>query len=219
MDTQHAIRQLILDIDGHLGGLADVHVRQVKDQLSKFSLGPIRVLSPDPEPRCGYLDEALSALAGSEALGQALALARPHLVWITYDSYPPSDIGPFFRLSHAFAPLIGKGGHIHADDWELGLFLMAPRLLYRDHHHLAPELYLPLTGPHRWRFGPHQRWQNLAANVPVWNEPWAPHATLTGEVPFLALYVWTRDVDEPAKVVHADDWKEFETPQRGSGMH
>ncbi len=36
----------------------------------------------------------------------------------------------------------------------MGLFVIAPHVLYRDHAHAAPELYLPLTGPHGWRFAP-----------------------------------------------------------------
>ena len=95
-------------------------------------------------------------------------------------------------------------------DFELGLFLVAPRTLYRDHRHLAPELYVPLTGPHEWRFGTGESWTEYSAHTPIWNDPMQIHATLVREVPFLALFAWTRDVAADAVIVPATDWAEIE---------
>src|SRR5690606_38444835 len=96
-----------------------------------------------------------------------------------------------------------------ASDFAFGIFLISPRTLYRDHRHPAPELYVPLTGPTRWRFG-RGAWETRAAGEPVWNEPDAVHATLVGDVPFLCLYAWTRDVTLPAETVDAPDWEAIE---------
>jgi len=124
------------------------------------------------------------------------------LRWMTYDAYPPDRIGPAFCGGHAFAPLIGaEGAPFPARDFDAGLFLMAPGLTYPDHRHPAPELYLPLTGPHLWRFDGAGDFAPLPAGVPVWNPPRRIHATRTGAVPFLALYVWTDEVDAPAELV------------------
>lgn len=48
------------------------------------------------------------------------------------------------------------------------------------------------------------------AHQPVWNPPHQPHLTKVGEVPFLYLFVWTRDVDQIAQVIPADDWPDLE---------
>ena len=116
------------------------------------------------------------------------------------------EIGARFAGSHAFAEIVGPGAAIEAADYDLGLFLIGPQVLYRDHHHPAPELYLPLTGPTRWRFGPAAPWETRAAGEPVWNPANRVHATVVDAVPFLCLFAWTRDVREPAVVDRADDW-------------
>jgi hypothetical protein len=99
---------------------------------------------------------------------------------------------------------------VPADDFELGLFLIAPKTLYRDHRHKAPELYVTLTGPHEWRFGVGESWTEYEAHTPIWNEPMQVHATLVRDIPFLALFAWTRDVMADATVVRAPDWAEIE---------
>ena len=163
-------------------------------------------------PSCGHLDAALDIAAGNGAatLAAAIRAASAHLYWRTYDSYPPERIGDHFPGRHGFARLIGPGGTIHNGDFGLGLFVMAPRTFYRDHCHPAPELYAPLTGPHRWRFdrGP---WFSRPAHEPVWNEPMTVHATLSGDVPFLCVYIWTRDIRAPAQLVEAADWADIES--------
>ena len=163
-----------------------------------------------PMPLCGWLDEALQTITQADALKQAIEEARPDLRWITYDLYDGNSIGPRFPKAHAYVSLIGGEGHVLADDFELGLFLIAPGTLYRDHHHAAPELYAPLTGPHRWRFGTGSPWIEKPAHVPVWNPSWAVHATLVADVPFLCLFGWTKDVNSAAKVVPAADWAVIE---------
>ena len=76
--------------------------------------------------------------------------------------------------------------------------------------HKAPELYAPLTGPHGWRFGPGLPLDIKAAHVPVWNAPQRPHLTKVGPVPFLCIFCWTRDVNDTAVVLPADDWAVLE---------
>jgi hypothetical protein len=207
MEREPAIRVLIAAIDGHLARHDGPGIAEVLQGIARFGAGSVNDLAPHPHPDCGHLDETLSATG---ALVSAISDARPYLKWITYDGYPRLEIGPRFPEAHAFATVIGPAGLVGAPDFELGLFLIAPYTLYRDHHHPAPELYLPLTGPHRWRFGIEAPWQELPADRPVWNAPWAVHATAVGSVPFLCIYGWTRDVDLPARVVQAGDWAEIE---------
>lgn len=174
--------------------------------------GPERAITPGSNPVTDrWLAPALASLAATHpALAQGICTAAPHLHWITYDAYPRALIGDAFATGHAFAGLRGEGAPFAATDFELGLFLIAPRTLYRDHHHPAPELYAPLTGPHDWRFAPGAALHARPAHAPVWNPPHRPHLTRTGTTPFLAFYVWTRDVNQPAHVIPADDWPELE---------
>jgi hypothetical protein len=161
-----------------------------------------------------WLGSALGRLGATHpALALAIAAAAPHLGWITYDRYPPEDIGATFAKGHAFASLVGEGAPYSAGDFDFGLFLIAPHVLYRDHAHPAPELYAPLTGPHHWRFEPGAALVRKDAHEPVWNDADAPHLTKVGSVPFLCFYGWTRDVHFPARVIPADDWAALEARQ------
>lgn len=158
-----------------------------------------------------WLPDALAALDRTHpALAAAILMAVPHLDWITYDGYPPERIGPGFAEGHAFASILGRRGPFFVPDVSCGLFLIAPQVVYRDHAHAAPELYAPLTGPHGWRFAPGDALTVLPAHEPVWNPPHRPHLTKVGSLPFLCLYVWTRDVTEAAYVLPADDWPALE---------
>lgn len=158
-----------------------------------------------------WLQPALDQLSpGHPVLAAAIAAASGGLDWVTYDAYPPDKIGSAFTRGHAFASILGGDAPFAAADFELGLFLIAPGVLYRDHHHPAPELYAPLTGPHGWRFGIGRPVVRKPAHQPVWNPPHQPHLTRVGAVPFLCLFVWTQDVNAPAHVIAADDWPTLE---------
>jgi hypothetical protein len=210
-DRDAAVRHLLDEIDRYLTGLAGPGIAETRTGIAGYRSYPLR-----PEPPAGnatertHLPAALAALSGDQPiLASAIAAAKPHLHWRIYDSYPPEEIGAGFLVGHTYASLIGEGA-IPADDFDLGLFLIAPGLLYRDHAHPAPELYAPLTGPHGWRFAPEGPIMIKPAHEPVWNNPDQPHLTKVGPVPFLAIYCWTRDVNEPARIIHAADWDALE---------
>ena len=192
-------------------GAADVRAGLCEDP------GPERMISARSNPVSDrWLAPALKILdADRPRLGAAIAAAAGGLDWVTYDAYPRDKIGEAFAQGHAFASVLGGDAPFAAPDFELGLFLIAPGVLYRDHHHAAPELYAPLTGPHGWRFGPRGPLTLKPAHQPVWNPPHQPHLTKVGAVPFLCLFVWTRDVNEPAQVIDADDWAALESTPHG----
>jgi hypothetical protein len=184
-------------------------------------------LRPDPGPARqmpargnavvdNWLEPALALVAPDQpALAKAIARVADQLEWITYDGYPLADIGEGFATGHAYASIMGEASPFAAKDFDLGLFLIAPDVLYRDHHHAAPELYGPLTGPHGWRFGTGRPLITKPAQQPVWNPSHRPHLTKVGRVPFLCLFVWTRDVQEVAQVIPADDWPALEALKIG----
>ena len=205
-----AVTRLIEEIDRYLARLKGPGITNVRAGIARFGAGSVRQMAKPAPPVCGHLDTALVAMTGADPLCMAIEDIRPQLSWITYDAYPRQLIGNRFPLAHAFVSLIGGVGFIPADDFELGLFLIAPKTLYRDHCHRAPELYVPLTGPHEWRFGTGASWTEYKAHTPIWNEPMQVHATLVRDLPFLSLFAWTRDVDAHATVTPSPDWNLIE---------
>jgi hypothetical protein len=163
-----------------------------------------------------WLAPALESVAKRQPLlARAIADAAGHLEWVTYDAYPLEEIGEGFARNHAFASILGEHAAFPAQDFDLGLFLIAPDVLYVDRAHPAPELYAPLTGPHGWRFGPGRPLILKPAHEPVWNPPMQPHLTRVGSTPFLCLFVWTKHVNEVATVLPADDWAALEEAKIG----
>jgi hypothetical protein len=210
--SETAFRNLVAAIDGYIAGLAFPGRADVQAGIAAARQTDPRPVEQRPSVLCdAHLPGALSSLAGDghAALASAIAAAAPHLTWVTYDAYPAAEIGDF-AVRHAFASLIGEGAPYAGHDFDLGLFLIAPDTLYRDHQHAAPELYAPLTGPHFWRFDEYATFVAKPAHEPVWNEPWQVHATLTGAVPFLSIFCWTSDVSAPARIV----WPEPHAVQR-----
>lgn len=179
-----------------------------EDVLAGLALA--QMAQPDPGPNAvvsAHLAHALAVAERGGAAGPVVAAvgaAAPWLHWITYDIYPLEEIGGTFATSHAFAALA------LGDDFELGVFLVAPGVFYRDRAHAAPEMYVPLTGPHGWRFAPGTALERKPALEPVWNPPHQPHATLVSDVPFLCLYAWTRDTSDAAYVLPSSDWDRIE---------
>lgn len=210
-EGREAVAGLVSEARRYIESLASERkgVEAVLARLAEFDLSANAVVLPEPAetPTCRHLDAALAA-AGASPLAHAISRTRPFLHWITYDAYGTS-IGPRFPTHHAFSGLIGEYRMIPASDFAFGLFLVAPRTFYRDHRHPAPELYVPLTGPTRWRFE-RGEWETRKAGAPVWNEPNAVHATVVEDVPFLCLYAWTRDVALPAEAVETSDWQAIE---------
>jgi hypothetical protein len=210
LNREKSLLHLVEAVEDYLASNGGPGTQELCAALPIASSRAVRPTPVSAEPMCGFLDEALSCIEGADELRAAIESARSFLCWVTYDLYPRAEIGPYFPAAHAFASLVGPGAPVAAEDVDLGLFLIAPKTLYRDRHHAAPELYAPLTGPHRWRFGADTSWIEQPAHRTVWNEPWAVHATLTGEKPFLCIYGWTRDINVPARVVHAADWNMIE---------
>jgi Dimethlysulfonioproprionate lyase len=209
ISSEETLHALVHAIDAYLSLLRDPCIGVVREGIAHWCKGSVRKIGPASLSLASELKQALAAM-DNIGLRSAIEAASPWLSWTTYDAYPLADIGEGFAKGHAFASLIGEGAPISADDFDLGLFLVAPRVFYRDHRHAAPELYAPLTGPHGWRFAPDAPLTWKEAHEPIWNEPWQPHAMLVGATPLLAIYCWTQNVNAPAEITRADDWHENE---------
>jgi hypothetical protein len=213
---RHPLLTLAEAIDGYIDTcplqhreLAGIR-RRLRERLKPNMLAPLK--ASDRTSPTMQLSPALS-LASQQGAGDiidAIGPAMPYLDWISYDSYPVAEIGRHFPRRHLFASLISPVDPDWSHDFDCGLLWIAPHTLYRDHHHPSPELYLPLTGPSLWRFGPDKPWGERQAGELVWNAANVIHATLVKDAPLLCLYAWTANVDAPAKVVAATDWQEIE---------
>lgn len=211
-----AILALIDEADLYLSRFATPGIAETRARIAEARDARLNLRPRAPNAVAGrWLTPALELLAPQEpALAAAIRAAGPWLNWVTYDRYSP-DIGPDFAQGNAVASLAGVYGPVDVPDFDLGLFLVAPHVLYRDHAHPAPELYAPLTGPHGWRFGPGTPLQIRPAHQPLWNPPNHPHLTKVGPMPFLALYAWTQDIAGQPCVLPADDWPGLEALRLG----
>ncbi|NNE21599.1 MAG: hypothetical protein HKN11_03230 [Rhizobiales bacterium] len=211
--------KLVAAIKAYLEAVVDESpgVGEVLSQINTLTLDPGRMIHrrPVPPAHSKLLDVAIAGIPGGRLAGIAEALpAVVDLVEWRMDRgrfyEDPREIGDDYTNGNMNCELIGpEGNAFHHPDFTLGLFFMVPRILYRDHDHIPPELYLPLNGPHGWRFdvGP---WQDLPAGAVVWNEPEQPHAMRTYDMPFLAIYSWPHDVNNLCRVVQAGDWGKIE---------
>lgn len=212
MLRETSIRNLIAEIDIYLGRFTGPGISDVRAGIARWRNAPLREVRPARIRPTEHIDRALEWMDanGDRRLAGALRAAMPHLEWQAYDPYPRELIGETYAENHCMASVIGEVGHVGSVDFELGLFGFGPGILYRDHHHAAPELYAPLTAPHGWRFASGEALNWRSDFEPVWNEAWAPHAFRSGPFPYFCVVGWTRDVNVPAKMIEAADWPALE---------
>ena len=100
--------------------------------------------------------------------------------------------------------LIGPvNGHFKSKELKLGLFLLEPKIFYKDHKHEAPELYLNLTKGTDWRFE-ETIWQEKGSGSIVYNEAFRVHAMRTKQNPFLSVWCWSTNPITKCVVVNRD---------------
>jgi|TARA_B110000438_G_scaffold81475_1_gene81331 hypothetical protein len=173
----------------------------------------------DTPPQGTRHDEILdSAMAGIKAphlqeIATCLAAAKNDLVWREDNSQyysPDANLGEGYSECNLHTLLIGPDAcGFHNSDFILGVFLLGPRTLYRDHNHAAPELYLNLAKKSGWRlnFGD---WQDYPAGSLIWNNADEIHATKTYDQPFISVFVWLEKINSKCNVVFSKDWAEIE---------
>lgn len=192
-------------IDAIRRSLKGAHAAQVKTRLAEQDLSPSAVLEPRPLrlPATRYLPECVAAsMFISPDVAAALAEIEEFLEWRQNPNYSDASLGAGYMDNYAYAELIGPHGFFAGDDFLMGVLLLGPGVHYLDHHHAAPELYWLLTGPSEWRRG-NGDFEMREAGDTIWHEPHVVHATRTGASPLLAVWAWTRDVSEPARLVEA----------------
>lgn len=147
-----------------------------------------RSLAPVPLPCLKYLPRAAAiAGGGAEALAQGLARHAGVLRWA--QTYTEADFGRDFLDRYGWTELVGTRGHFVSETIAAGFLLLGPEIVYPDHHHVAEEIYVPLTPATEWRKGGGAFVARAAAET-IHHPSNVSHAMRTGAEPLLALYLW-----------------------------
>ena len=125
--------------------------------------------------------------------------------------YPTgSNLGKRYIESNLHTQLIGPSGCVaKSTEFMLGVFTLGPWTLYKDHSHIAPELYLNLSNKSDWRFD-FGTWQRFGAGSLIWNPSNQVHATLVSEMPFLSIFAWLGQVKCLCKIHYSEDQIQIE---------
>lgn len=118
------------------------------------------------------------------ALGDALARIEPLLAWQRRGTAKPGD-EPFYS-GHANATVVGRGGLEERGDLLIGVSLVAPGVVYPDHHHPPEEVYVSLAAG-QWR-NADTPWTDPGQGGLFYNPPGIVHAMRTGSDPLLAVW-------------------------------
>ncbi len=147
-----------------------------------------RDLAPRSLACLRHLDRIAGLTDGAEqVLASELAANAQYLHWgQTYDA---ADFGQNFIDHYGWLEVFGTRGHFANDRVAAGFLILGPNLIYPDHHHLAEEIYIPLTGGTEWRKGEGGFVERQAGEV-IHHPTDVNHAMRTGSEPLLALYLW-----------------------------
>ena len=218
-DKQRRIQKLVESIVSYLqanrGAAPGVNLTLKK--LSAIDLSEKSFIDTLPQGtrHDEVLKNAIAKIATPELqeIANCLKAAKDDLVWREDNAqfYPAgADLGEGYKRCNLHTLLIGPDAcGYHHPDFSLGIFMLGPRTLYRDHNHDAPELYLNLSDKSGWRFGA-QDWQDFPAGSLIWNVAGKPHATRVYDEPFISVFVWLENVNSPCNVIHSDDWPKIE---------
>ncbi|TSE04767.1 transcriptional regulator [Mesorhizobium intechi] len=149
---------------------------------------PARALEPHGISGVRHLHRAAElAPPAAKPLVQWLAEHRDALRW--GQTYTEADFGKAFIDNYGWLEVFGTRGHFANDEVAAGLLILGPEIVYPDHHHVAEEIYIPLTGGAEWRMGEGGFRVREAGEV-VHHASNVNHAMRTGKEPLLALYIW-----------------------------
>jgi hypothetical protein len=178
--------RLLAETLSYLGGR---HDRAVADFLACVpECMPTRHLETRSLPCLRHLDSVALISAGGEGkLARYLSEKRNAFRW--GQTYTEADFGRHFIDDYGWMELFGTRGHFVNDSMAGGFLVLGPWTHYPDHHHLAEEIYIPLTGGTGWRKGDGAFVEREAGAV-IHHPSNVSHAMKTGAEPLLALYLW-----------------------------
>ncbi|HTV72054.1 MAG TPA: dimethylsulfonioproprionate lyase family protein [Rhizobiaceae bacterium] len=180
------IEELLGLFRGFLGGFPDEPV--AGSRALAATAGERRELEPNSLSCLRHLDRAVEiAPEPARPLAMWLAANRDSLRW--GQTYTGADFGRDFIDNYGWVELIGTRGHFASDELAAGFLILGPGILYPDHHHVAEEVYIPLTGGTDWRKGEGAFTRREACEV-IHHPSNINHAMRTSAEPLLALYLW-----------------------------
>ncbi|PAQ00011.1 dimethylsulfoniopropionate lyase [Mesorhizobium mediterraneum] len=161
----------------------------VRDAVARIGWAmPARPLEPHPLACLRQLDRIVElAAANAQPLVRLVAERRGELHW--GQTYGEADFGKTFIDNYGWLEVFGTRGHFVNDEVAAGLLILGPDIVYPDHHHVAEEIYIPLTGGAEWRMGGGEFRRREAGEV-IHHASDVSHAMRTGKEPLLALYIW-----------------------------
>lgn len=149
---------------------------------------PARPLQPNTLRCLRHLGRAAElAIPSARPLSELLADHREAFRW--GQTYTDADFDAHFIDNYGWLEVFGTRGHFANDEVAAGFLVLGPAVTYPDHHHIAEEIYIPLTGGTLWRMGEEDFVVRSGGEV-VHHASNVNHAMHTGEDPLLALYVW-----------------------------
>ncbi|WFP60361.1 dimethylsulfonioproprionate lyase family protein [Mesorhizobium sp. WSM4904] len=169
--------------------LAGVGSDLVADAVARISWNmPARTLEPRALGCLRHLDRiAELAQPHSKPLARFVADHRDELRW--GQTYTASDFGQAFIDNYGWLEAFGTRGHFVNDEVAAGLLILGPGIVYPDHHHVAEEIYIPLTDGTEWRMGEGDFHVRAGGEV-IHHASNVSHAMRTGKEPLMALYIW-----------------------------
>lgn len=149
---------------------------------------PARPLEPRSLGCLGHLDRIAELVpVDAKPLVRLVAEYRDKLRW--GQTYTAADFGQGFIDNYGWLEVFGTRGHFVNDEVAAGLLILGPDIVYPDHHHIAEEIYIPLTGGTEWRMG-EGGFQLRDAGEVIHHASNVSHAMRTGKEPLMALYLW-----------------------------
>ncbi|CDX12488.1 conserved hypothetical protein [Mesorhizobium sp. ORS 3324] len=169
--------------------LAGVESDLVADAVARIDWDmPFRPLEARPLDCLRHLDRIVElAPPDIRPLAQLVADHRDELHW--GQTYTAADFGQAFIDNYGWLEVLGTRGHFVNDAVAAGLLILGPGIVYPDHHHIAEEIYIPLTGGTEWRRG-EGGFRIREAGEVIHHASNVNHAMRTGKEPLMALYVW-----------------------------
>jgi Dimethlysulfonioproprionate lyase len=169
--------------------LAGVDSAPVRDFLGDIAWAMTeRQLAANALPCLTHLARA-AELAGPAERELAGRLARRAAALCWGQTYTAADFGQHFMDNYGWVELFGTRGHFANETIAAGFLVLGPDVIYPDHHHVAEEIYIPLTGGTEWRVGDGPFVKRKGGEV-IHHASNVNHAMRTGGEPLLALYLW-----------------------------
>jgi hypothetical protein len=147
-----------------------------------------RPLAPRSLPVVDFLTLAGRGAADRETeLLSMLKADSGSLHWA--QTYSTGDFGDDFLKRYGWVELFGTRGHFASDVMAGGFLMLGPEIHYPDHHHVAEEIYIPLSAGSLWSKDGGAFRQRRAGEI-IHHPSDVRHAMKTEQETLVALYLW-----------------------------